>query len=155
MFRPTLLDPCLDADSPAPEPWELPRNTPVLARESLANPAATRPDRKVRTPAPIIARRAPFLPVNKRPWCGFGRTPKRVRHEAEMQTRANDVCSEPIGKLTTKLSRHAAQIEVEVHGRFFVQGIDEVVPIKQVVAIERKFILSRQPIQLTVCQPVT
>jgi hypothetical protein len=59
-----------------------------------------------------------------------------------MQTRANGVCSEPISKLTAKLSRHAAQIEVEVHGRYFVQGIDEVVPIEQVIGIERKFIVS-------------
>ena len=28
----------------------------------------------------------------------------------------NDECSEPISKLTAKLSRHAAQIEVEIHG---------------------------------------
>ena len=38
------------------------------------------------------------------------------RQAPEMQPRVNDVCSEPISKLTAKLSRHAAQIEVEVYG---------------------------------------
>jgi Tn3 transposase DDE domain len=54
----------------------------------------------------------------------------------------NDACSEPVSKVTAKLSRLAAQIEVEVHGRFFVQGIFEVAPIEQVIGIEREFILS-------------
>ena len=55
-----------------------------------------------------------------------------------MPPRANDVCSKPISKLTAKLSRRTAQIEIEIHGRFFVQGIVEVVPIEQVIGIERK-----------------
>jgi hypothetical protein len=55
---------------------------------------------------------------------------------------ANKVISEPISELAAKLSGRAAQIEVEIHGRFFVKGIDEVVSIKQVIGIERKFILA-------------
>jgi hypothetical protein len=38
------------------------------------------------------------------------------RQAPETQPRVNDVCSEPISKLTAKLSRHAAQIEVEIYG---------------------------------------